>query len=54
MEFYAEIPMACVISTCPSGSGANTTPEMWDEIPVYPVGVEIYDTDIKPQPWINE
>jgi hypothetical protein len=57
MEFYAEIPMACVISTCPSGSGSHAssgTEATWDEIPVYPVGVEIYDTDIKPQPWPTE
>ncbi len=49
IEFYAEIPLLVVLSLCPYGDG-DVRPESWadQEIPVYPVSVDIFDTGVQP------
>ncbi len=52
IEFYAEISLAVVVSICPHGTGSIPI-EDWDEsgVPVYPIGVEIRETDVEPLGW---
>jgi uncharacterized protein YcgI (DUF1989 family) len=53
IEFFAEIPLHVVMSLCPNGSGRSPD-DIWDDAlrtPVYPVGVEIYDTGRAPMQW---
>ena len=50
IEFYAEIPLHVALSLCPNGSGTSPG-AIWDDAtqtPVYPVGVEIYETGLPP------
>jgi uncharacterized protein YcgI (DUF1989 family) len=54
-EFYAEMDMLLAVSTCPLGEGSypNSMPE---KMIVLPVGIEIYETGIKPRKfpkWYN-
>ncbi len=52
IEFYAEVPLAVVISLCPDGAGAIPVEEWGQrEVPVYPVRVEVYDTGVQPLGW---
>jgi uncharacterized protein YcgI (DUF1989 family) len=54
IEFFAEIPLHVAMSLCPNGSG-RAPEEIWDNAlatPVYPVGVEIYETGRQPMTWV--
>lgn len=52
LEFYAEAPLIVAISICPHGTGSIPIGD-WDEgeVAVYPLGIEIYDTGVKPLGW---
>jgi uncharacterized protein YcgI (DUF1989 family) len=60
IEFYAELPLTVVFSICPWGDvGAGLTHadgaslHSADEIRLYPIGLAIYDTSVKPLGWLS-
>lgn len=52
LEFYAETDLLVALSVCPYGYSA-TPPEQWIDgaPPTRPIGVEVYDTGIRPLGW---
>lgn len=54
IEFYAEIPLLVSLSLCPYGDG-DVRPEGWagQEIPVYPVSVEIFNTGVPAAAYVS-
>ena len=52
IELYAELPLLFAVSICPYGDGTVEPAEWADsDIPVYPLGVEVYDTGVAPLGW---
>lgn len=50
VEFYAEVDLIISLSVCPSGDGTIVDPlTEQDNITLYPLGVEIFDTGIEPK-----
>lgn len=50
VEFFAEVDLLVAVSVCPFGDG-SVDPTMYPADAVRPLGVEIYDTGIKPKPF---
>lgn len=48
VEFYAELDLLISVSACPNGDGAMLT-QIPEKITLHPLGVEIYETGIKPK-----
>jgi uncharacterized protein YcgI (DUF1989 family) len=55
IEFYAEIALLVAISLCPAGSGGvSDGSDGWrTDLPIHPIGLEIYNTGVEPLPWPN-
>lgn len=53
VEFYAELPLFCVLSLCPAGGGSDTSllDEAYVDPPTYPVRVDVFSTGIEPLGW---
>jgi uncharacterized protein YcgI (DUF1989 family) len=58
IEFYAEVALAISVSICPNSGGSDALRESWSdtgpEDPVYPIRVEVMDTNVSPLGWPYE